>query len=155
MKIQNHNQAIQEIENIMRDFPRFESIELHRLEDLARSEIFIRKCKMNRTQNTTGAEKPDLLFESTIDAIKNRNSVALGNLLSCSFILMDSGCAGDPLSWPPGDKTANQILEMTANTTWQKTVRNCFAISDKEHVCFTPVQEEGKYYWNFICREEI
>lgn len=160
-EMENHQQAIEELQRIIRDYPRFPEIGMNHYEAEARAEIGIRRCWLSRigsgaeSPGVFGAESREELMRRVRSAINENQPDDLLPLLSCAFILMEGACAGGPLYYAPGENTARRIVELGRKTDWRQTGENCYGIPGNGQICLAPVEVKGKHYIDFVCTEAL
>ena len=153
-KIDDHEEAIQALRTIVRDFPRFQEVGLYSFQEIAATELSIRQCWLDRS-STTGAENKSELLDALKEATTGKNKVAVQQMLSCQFILMEGGCAGDPLPAPPSSTDIARVLQLAKNVNWSIRKKNCSPLRTDGDFCYSIEKVRGRYFFDFICTENL
>ena len=151
-QIEDHDQAIQALNEIIRDFPRYSDVGLYSFQEIARAEIDIRECWKSRISEAGARSQADLL-QKLREAITSGKADDLRRLTSCSFIFMEGACAGDPLPRPATKEEIVQIRELAIKVDWSKTNNDCAPMAAEGDFCYSFQKTNGRYFFDFICTE--
>lgn len=153
-KIDDHEEAIRSLREIVRDFPRYQEVGLYSFQEIAVTEIGIRQCWLDRS-STAGAETQSELLDALKEASTGENRVAVQQTLSCQFILMEGGCAGDPLPAAPSSTDIARVAQLARTVNWSISKENCSPLRTDGDFCYSIEKVRGRYFFDFICTENL
>ena len=145
-------EAVRRYERLQTEFPAYNEHGLFETDVWVANRIAVNKCWEHKLG------QPDLderaVIEQSAVAIQNQDAEALLALASCDFILMEGGCAGDPLGGPMSRVAAERVIALATEVDWSRPDDGCYGIGDSREYCLRSWEVYGRHFLSFVCTQE-
>ena len=147
-------EAVRAYERLLAEFPAYNEHGLFETDLWASNRIVVNKCWEHKFAALQSDLDEHTVLARSVTAIQNRDAETLMALGSCDFILMEGGCAGDPLGGPMSRETAGRVIALATEVDWSQNENGCYALGDARVYCLSSWEAYDRHFLSFVCTRE-